>query len=948
MADLSTKRAGYGRHRAERGPGPGRYVGRVGALAVALGVGLAVSGGPGLAIAVADDTTGAADSSPADRADADPADTPPSPTDGAAEGDESDADESELNEDLDDLDDLDVTDDDADEDDADEAIDPGSAPNRTSANRATPSESAALQDLSPAELISVADIDEPVLSEGDDAVMAEASTQAIDIVPVTPAVVDIGRAVTDLIAPAADAPEPAGTASGAPVNAVTAAVGLLLSPFVTPGPAGPSEPPLSWAALAFARREIVRGAEAESVPVMPAESASAAALVAETMVRSGAAPAFPSAAVLPNLLEVIGSVVNGIISGIGNIISSVIGGFITGLQYIIAGLFNSPPVARTDTYSTAEDAALTTTATTGVLANDTDVNGNALTAQLVSGPSHGVLDLRADGTFTYTPTADYTGLDTFTYRASDGFATSATTTVSLNVVVAVDNPPIAADDSYNAVEATELTVPAGSGVLSNDSDPALTAQLVSGPSHGALTLNPDGSFTYTPAANFSGTDFFSYRASAGAATSDPATVAIAVALVDGEPPVVEVGEVDQLSGVVTGQVSVPSRTGNPVTYVLAAPVDPALGTVTVNATTGAWTFTPNPLARLDAAGAVNPVAARMVAFAAAADEGTLTFVIDATDGVNTVAVPVQVPIDAAEAVTTATIELASDPLDIAVHGDRLYITTSDRKILVFDRATNTKVGEIQAGASPSTLEVVGDQLYITDSPVSGGAGTVWVVDLTGNAGVTTIPVGQNPSSTVVDGTLLYVANVNDYTATIIDTTTNTVVDTIPVGFVPFGLAIGGDRLFAVNLVHGTVTVVDTRTNTIVDVDPSTPDVDAINLVTPFQNQLSALAVSGDQLYVTHLNGNQVFVVNTTTYTVGDPIDVGTGPAGVIAVGNRVYVANAGSGTVSVIDTATNTVIDSVPVGENANTMVAIGNQIFVVNATGNSISVITTRAQPTV
>ena len=56
----------------------------------------------------------------------------------------------------------------------------------------------------------------------------------------------------------------------------------------------------------------------------------------------------------------------------------------------------------------------------GVLANDTDVDGNPLTAALVTGPAHGTLALNANGSFTYTPTANYNGADSFTYTASDG------------------------------------------------------------------------------------------------------------------------------------------------------------------------------------------------------------------------------------------------------------------------------------------------------------------------------------------------------------------------------------------------------------------------------------------------------------------------------------------------------------------------------------------------
>ena len=80
---------------------------------------------------------------------------------------------------------------------------------------------------------------------------------------------------------------------------------------------------------------------------------------------------------------------------------------------------NAAPVAADDGYTVAEDAVLTIAAP-GVLGNDTDADGDTLTAQLVSGPADGTLTLNANGSFTYTPDADANGPDSFTYRAADG------------------------------------------------------------------------------------------------------------------------------------------------------------------------------------------------------------------------------------------------------------------------------------------------------------------------------------------------------------------------------------------------------------------------------------------------------------------------------------------------------------------------------------------------
>ena len=77
-----------------------------------------------------------------------------------------------------------------------------------------------------------------------------------------------------------------------------------------------------------------------------------------------------------------------------------------------------------------------------MLGNDTDVDGDTLTAVLVSGPAHGTLTLNADGSFTYTPDANYNGSDSFTYKANDGSADSNVATVSLTVS-AVNDAPVA-------------------------------------------------------------------------------------------------------------------------------------------------------------------------------------------------------------------------------------------------------------------------------------------------------------------------------------------------------------------------------------------------------------------------------------------------------------------------------------------------------------------------
>jgi hypothetical protein len=200
-------------------------------------------------------------------------------------------------------------------------------------------------------------------------------------------------------------------------------------------------------------------------------------------------------------------------------------------------------VARADGPYTGQWNAPLVIAPMGVLANDTDADLDVLTATVVTGPAHGTLTLNANGGFTYTPEADFSGADAFTYKAGDGFADSAAATASLVITSpctadsnhrrhndedegygwrgdrndwASDDcqrgTPIARDDSYKTDLGETLTVTTSHDVLENDGRYAAAALLVSGPAHGTLTLNADGTFVYVPSSAYSGRDSFVYAA----------------------------------------------------------------------------------------------------------------------------------------------------------------------------------------------------------------------------------------------------------------------------------------------------------------------------------------------------------------------------------------------------------------------------------------------------
>jgi uncharacterized delta-60 repeat protein len=181
---------------------------------------------------------------------------------------------------------------------------------------------------------------------------------------------------------------------------------------------------------------------------------------------------------------------------------------------------NTQPVASSVGYDMLQDAPLEVAAP-GVLTNGGDAEGQPLFAELVEGPQHGRLELRADGGYRYTPDAGFVGTDFFFFRASDDSDASETLTVTLRVAEAGRNvPPIAVGDRYLVARDTPLAVPAP-GLLENDQDvngDALGVEVVNPPLSGTLTLDPQGSFVYTPAAGFVGEDRFTYALSDAVST----------------------------------------------------------------------------------------------------------------------------------------------------------------------------------------------------------------------------------------------------------------------------------------------------------------------------------------------------------------------------------------------------------------------------------------------
>ncbi len=242
---------------------------------------------------------------------------------------------------------------------------------------------------------------------------------------------------------------------------------------------------------------------------------------------------------------------------------------------------NDAPVAHDVGVSTAEDVAVVITLTAS------DVEGDALSYTVATPPAHGTLSI--DGAnATYTPEADYNGTDSFTFTASDGEATSNVAMVTISIT-AVNDAPVAQDGSTTTAEDTAVGITLTATDIDNDVG-SLSYAIVTPPAHGTLDIAGSG-VTYTPAADYNGSDGFSFTASDGEATSNIAAVTISIAAVNDAP-------VAQNQNVTTGEdtavefaLTAADVESDVLTYAVATP--PAHGVVNLAGANATYTPEPN-------------------------------------------------------------------------------------------------------------------------------------------------------------------------------------------------------------------------------------------------------------------------------------------------------------------------------------------------------------------
>lgn len=221
---------------------------------------------------------------------------------------------------------------------------------------------------------------------------------------------------------------------------------------------------------------------------------------------------------------------------------------------------NQVPIAESKSVVLAEDSSAP------VLLVATDPDGDAMGYTVVSGPARGALSGIAPD-LTYTPGVNFTGADSFTFKAHDRGGESNIATVSITVTP-VNDPPVAQSKSFATTEDTAASVT----LSATDAEGSpLTYSVLSSPAKGELSGTAPN-LIYTPTANQHGADSFTYRVTDGAAYSNTATVTIAITPVNDAPVAVS-----KSITVVSGQVSAVSLTasdaeGGALTYsIVSAP-----------------------------------------------------------------------------------------------------------------------------------------------------------------------------------------------------------------------------------------------------------------------------------------------------------------------------------------------------------------------------------------
>lgn len=634
----------------------------------------------------------------------------------------------------------------------------------------------------------------------------------------------------------------------------------------------------------------------------------------------------------------------------------------------------------------------------------TDADGDALSYGAT--PTKGTIAFNSTGAFTYTPTAaaqhaaaaagasSSVKADTFTVTVSDGYGGAVATKVTVTIAPADTAPVFGTTPTVSSPNASTGVVTGKVTATDVDNDKLAYSATAA---KGTVSINTStGAFTYTPSAaarhaaasdtatDDDRSDTVTVTVSDGHGGTASTAVEVTVALKDGAPKVsATVGKPNSTTGVVAGTITATDADKDVLAYSVTTTT--AKGTLTFDASTGAYTYTPTVDARLAAAARGAPTADKSDTFSIAVDDGhggittkTVTLsvsplgdkpvagtpTVNAADAAGTVTGAVQftepypqlpltytvstattkgtLSLDAASGqftyTPTAAARLAAG-VSIKPITDTFVVTatnsitsTSETVTVTVAPAVLAVTGSVDSGSAPLALTGAvspdGQTVYVTDS----GAGTVSAVT---GAATTTIAVGGAPGAVVMNasGATVYVADSAGNVVSVIDTTSNTVTGTITVGSNPAALLVSSDgtRLYVANAGSNTVSVVDTATG-------------LVTKTIKVGSAPSALAfkLDGSRLFVANAGSNTVSIINPSTRAVTKTIKVGGTPVGLAFSpdGSALYVSDAGSGSLSVISMADNSVITT-KLGVTVDALVAGPGPTLYVSDGADAVSVVT-------
>ena len=357
----------------------------------------------------------------------------------------------------------------------------------------------------------------------------------------------------------------------------------------------------------------------------------------------------------------------------------------------------------------------------------TDADGDPLTYATTTPPAHGTVVVNPDGTYTYTPAKDYNGPDSFVITVSDGNGGNIPVTINVTIT-AVNDAPVAISPGVTTAEDT----PVNGKITATDADgDPLTYATTTPPAHGTVVVNPDGTYTFTPAKDYNGPDSFVITVSDGNGGNTPITINVTITAVNDAPVAATLVNINTNKNTpVNGAIVATDTDGDPLTYTATTP--PAHGKVVVNPD-GTYTYTP-----------------------ANNYSGTDTFVITVSDGKGgTIAVTVNVTINSTNVAPVATSPAVTTAEDTPVNGT-ITATDADGDALTFTVATPPAHGTVVLRPdgtytyTPAANFNGTDVFTVTVSDGKGGT-----INITINITITAVndrPEATSPAITTPQGT----------------------------------------------------------------------------------------------------------------------------------------------------------------------------------------------------